>query len=66
MGAKHAITVNSCTAAMHLALEAIGLQAGDEVITTPMTFAATTEVVRYFDAKVVSQQAEKQTQETVP
>lgn len=53
VGAKHAIAVNSCTAAMHLALEAIGLQPGDEVITTPYTFAATAEVVRYFDAKPV-------------
>jgi dTDP-4-amino-4,6-dideoxygalactose transaminase len=38
---------------MHLALEAIGLKAGDEVITSPYTFAATAEVVRYFDAKPV-------------
>lgn len=53
VGAKHAISVNSATAAMHLALEAIGLQAGDEVITTTMTFAATAEVVRYFSAKPV-------------
>ncbi len=53
VGAKHAVAVNSCTAAMHLALEAIGLQRGDEVITTPYTFAATAEVVRYFDAKPV-------------
>lgn len=53
VGAKHAVAVNSCTAAMHLALEAIGLQSGDEVITTPYTFAATAEVIRYFDAKPV-------------
>jgi dTDP-4-amino-4,6-dideoxygalactose transaminase len=53
VGARHAIAVNSCTAAMHLALEAIGLQRGDEVITSPYTFAATAEVVRYFDAKPV-------------
>lgn len=53
VGAKHAIAVNSATAAMHLALEAAGLQAGDEVITTTMTFAATAEVVRYFNAKPV-------------
>jgi len=46
--AKQAIAVNSCTAAMHLALEAVGLQRGDEVITSPYTFAATAEVVRYF------------------
>lgn len=53
VGGRHAIAVNSCTAAMHLALEAVGLQRGDEVITTPYTFAATAEVVRYFDAKPV-------------
>ena len=53
VGAKHAIAVNSATAAMHLALEASALQAGDEVITTTMTFAATAEVVRYFNAKPV-------------
>jgi dTDP-4-amino-4,6-dideoxygalactose transaminase len=53
VGARHAIAVNSCTAAMHLALEAIGLQRGDEVITTPYTFAATAEVIRYFDARPV-------------
>ena len=52
-GAKHAVAVNSCTAAMHLALEAIGLQPGDEIITTPYTFASTAEVVRYFDARPV-------------
>src|SRR5438132_6157245 len=50
VGARHAIAVNSCTAAMHLALEAIGLRPGDEVITTPYTFAATAEVIRYFGA----------------
>ncbi len=53
VGSKHAIAVNSCTAAMHLALEAIGLQPGDEVITTPYTFAATAAVIRYFQAKPV-------------
>jgi dTDP-4-amino-4,6-dideoxygalactose transaminase len=53
VGAKHAVAVNSCTAAMHLALEAIGLGRGDEVITSPYTFAATAEVVRYFDARPV-------------
>lgn len=53
VGASQAIAVNSCTAAMHLALEAIGLQQDDEVITTPYTFAATAEVIRYFGAKPV-------------
>ncbi|MCS6843203.1 MAG: DegT/DnrJ/EryC1/StrS aminotransferase family protein [Caldilineales bacterium] len=53
VGARHAVAVNSCTAAMHLALEAIGLKAGDEVIVPTYTFAATAEVVRYFDARPV-------------
>ncbi|HEX9006621.1 MAG TPA: DegT/DnrJ/EryC1/StrS family aminotransferase [Bacteroidota bacterium] len=53
VGARYAVAVNSCTAAMHLALEAIGLKAGDEVITTPYTFAATAEVIRYFGARPV-------------
>lgn len=53
VGCKHAVAVNSCTAALHLALEAIGLKEDDVVITSTMTFAATAEVVRYFGAKPV-------------
>jgi len=53
VGAKHAIAVNSATAALHLALDAIGLQEDDEVITTPFTFAATGEVILYFKARPV-------------
>ena len=53
VGARHAVAVNSCTAALHLALEGIGLRRGDEVITTAYTFAATAEVIRYFDARPV-------------
>ncbi|MBN1120256.1 MAG: DegT/DnrJ/EryC1/StrS family aminotransferase [Anaerolineae bacterium] len=52
-GVEQAVAVNSCTAAMHLALDAIGLQPGDEVITTPYTFAASSEVICYFGAKPV-------------
>ena len=47
---KHAMALNSCTAALHLALEAIGLQAGDMAVVPTLTFAATAEVVRYFNA----------------
>src|SRR6266404_5322971 len=47
---RHAVAVNSCTAALHLALEAIGLKAGQRVVIPTMTFAATAEVVRYFNA----------------
>jgi perosamine synthetase len=50
---KHAIAVNSCTAALHLALEAIGLKAGQSVIVPTMTFAATAEIVRYFGARPI-------------
>src|SRR5436305_9389542 len=50
---KHAIAVNSCTAALHLALEAIGLKAGQGVVVPTMTFAATAEVVRYFGARPI-------------
>lgn len=45
-----AIAVNSATAGLHLALEAVGVGLGDEVITTPYTFTATAEVVRYLGA----------------
>jgi dTDP-4-amino-4,6-dideoxygalactose transaminase len=50
MQRRHAVAVNSCTAALHLALDAIGLKAGQRVVVPTMTFAATAEVVRYFNA----------------
>jgi perosamine synthetase len=50
VGAKHAVAVNSCTAALHLALEALGVQPGDAVLVPTLTFAATAEVVRYLGA----------------
>lgn len=53
VGTKYAVAVNSNAAALHLALEALGVQAGDEVVTSPYAFASTTEVVRYFNAHPV-------------
>ena len=50
IGQKHSVALNSCTAALHLALEAIGLKAGETVVVPTMTFAATAEVVGYFNA----------------
>ncbi|MCE7962709.1 MAG: DegT/DnrJ/EryC1/StrS family aminotransferase [Acidobacteria bacterium ACB1] len=44
---KFAVAVNSCTAALHLAVEAIGLKEGDAVLIPTMTFAATAEIVLY-------------------
>ena len=43
--AQSALAVNSCTAALHLALSALGIGAGDEVITTPLTFCSTVNVI---------------------
>jgi len=53
IGARHALAVNSCTAALHLALAAIGIEEQDEVILPTMTFAASGEVVLYFKARPV-------------
>lgn len=52
-GGVESIAVNSATAGLHLALEAIGVKEGDEVITTSLTFTATAEVIRYFGADPV-------------
>ena len=51
--ALHCMAVNSATAGLHLALEALGVGPGDEVITTTHTFTATAEVVRYLGADAV-------------
>lgn len=52
-GSKHALAVNSCTAALHLSLIAAGLKPGDEVITTPLTFCATVNAIIHAGAKPV-------------
>jgi perosamine synthetase len=53
VGAPHAVAVNSCTAALHLAIEALGLRPGQGVLVPTLTFAATAEVIRYFGAHPV-------------
>ena len=51
VGTKHAVAVNSATAALHLSLEAIGIGPDDEVVVPTYTFAACGEVVRYLGAR---------------
>jgi len=53
VGARHAQAVSSCTAALHLALAALNIGAGDEVITTPLTFCATVSVIVHVGATPV-------------
>lgn len=53
VGARHAVAMNSCTAALHVALLSAGIGPGDEVITTPMTFASTASTVIHTGATPV-------------
>ncbi len=53
VGAKFACAVNSCTAALHLAVEAIGIGPGDKVLVPTLTFTASAEVIRYLGADPV-------------
>lgn len=59
--AKYACAVNSCTAALHLALEAVGIGPGSKVFVPAMTFTATAEVVRYLGADPVFLDVEYET-----
>lgn len=51
IGVRHAVALNSCTAALHLGLEALGVRPNDEVLTSTITFTATAEVVEYLGAR---------------
>jgi dTDP-4-amino-4,6-dideoxygalactose transaminase len=53
IGARHAIAVNSCTAALHLSMLVSGVGPGHEVITTPMTFCATANAIVHAGARPV-------------
>lgn len=61
IGARYAIAVSSCTAALHLCLEAIGLRAGDEVLVPTTTFTASAEVVTYLGGRPVLVDIDPQT-----
>jgi dTDP-4-amino-4,6-dideoxygalactose transaminase len=63
---KHAIALNSCTAALHLAMFAAGIGYGDEVITTPMTFCATINAIIHCGATPVLVDCDRQTLNIIP
>jgi dTDP-4-amino-4,6-dideoxygalactose transaminase len=65
-GARFACSVNSCTAALHLGLEAMGVKRGDKVFVPDMTFTATAEVIRYLDADPVFLDVDYSTQLITP
>jgi dTDP-4-amino-4,6-dideoxygalactose transaminase len=65
-GAKFAMALNSCTAGLHLAMLASGVGPGDEVITTPLTFASTANAVIHTGARPVFVDIRKDTQNINP
>jgi len=65
-GSRAAVAVNSCTAALHLALLASGIKPGDEVITTPMTFCATINAIIHCGAVPVLADCDRQTMNISP
>jgi perosamine synthetase len=60
-GTKHAIAVNSGTSGLHLSVRALGLKAGEEVITTPFSFVASANVLLYEKAVPVFADIDKKT-----
>jgi dTDP-4-amino-4,6-dideoxygalactose transaminase len=66
IGSRHAIALNSCTAALHLSMLAAGIGRGDEVITSPMTFCATINAIIHSGAKPVLVDCERTTMNIKP
>ena len=65
-GAKYAMALNSCTAGLHLSMIVTGIRSGDEVITTPLTFASTANAIIHTGAKPVFVDVEKATMNIDP
>ena len=66
VGSRNALALNSATAGLHLALDVLGVGPGDEVITTPMTFTATANVVVHLGARPVFVDIERDTMNIDP
>jgi dTDP-4-amino-4,6-dideoxygalactose transaminase len=66
IGSKYAVALNSCSGALHLAMLVSGISEGDEVITTPMTFAATANSILHVGAKPIFVDVEKETMNIDP
>jgi dTDP-4-amino-4,6-dideoxygalactose transaminase len=66
LGAPGALALNSCTAGLHTALQTIGVGEGDEVITSPLTFAATANVIEHVRARPVFVDVEPETLQMDP
>ena len=66
VGSSHALAVNSATAGLHLALESLGVGPGDLVATSPYTFTATAEVIRYLGADPVFIDVEEESRNMDP
>ena len=65
-GVKYAAALNSCTAALHLSILAAGINPGEEVITTPMTFCATVNAIIHAGAIPVLADVDRRTQNIDP
>jgi dTDP-4-amino-4,6-dideoxygalactose transaminase len=66
LGAEHVVAVSSCTAGLHLALVALGIGQGDEVVTTPFTFVATVNAILHTGATPVFVDIERETLNLAP
>lgn len=66
VGAPHAVAVNSCTAALHVALLAHGIGPGDEVVTTSMTWSATVNMIEVVGARPVFADIDRRTLQIMP
>ncbi len=66
VGARHAMAVSSCTAALHLSLLAAGIGPGDEVVTTPLTFCATVNAIIHAGATPVLADVDRHTMNLSP